>query len=364
MSGATTGSTFTLARRRSGRDAAIPVVRGSIPARPAAPRRRSASRQDLAMMLRLSPYASWAGCREALGSRHPVDRAPNHMHPAHWGGIAAVGILYAIFLAVGWAASRRARQARRRVARGRPRPALLDGHAHDGRHLDRRRLPVGHGRRSFRQPGLGMAGRRLFWLEPRLGGHRLRRQDAAAAFRHARRSAGGAVRRSLERRALSCRPGRRSLLERRAAGRDRRHLRRRCSTSTSPPRFSSPPPSSRSTPCWGGMWSVGYTDTVQFALIPIGMFLVLPLALRAVGGLDACWRELCGGDGVRGRASCRPLTADGYWTPPRIVNWWDLSLMLILGGIPWNCYFQRIQSCRTPARPAGIRSSPDCSPWG
>jgi high affinity choline transporter 7 len=30
------------------------------------------------------------------------------------------------------------------------------------------------------------------------------------------------------------------------------------------------------------------------------------------------------------------------------VGWWDVSLMLVFGGIPWNCYFQRVLSCRTP----------------
>ena len=98
---------------------------------------------------------------------------------------------------------------------------------------------------------------------------------------------------------------------------------------------------------WGGMWSVGYTDAVQFALIPLGLLIILPLALAASGGFEACWtayREMMGE-----RASLVPPTAAaGYWTPPRIVGWWDLSLMLVLGGIPWNCYFQRIQSCRTP----------------
>jgi high affinity choline transporter 7 len=30
------------------------------------------------------------------------------------------------------------------------------------------------------------------------------------------------------------------------------------------------------------------------------------------------------------------------------MGWWDVSLMLVFGGIPWNCYFQRVLSCRTP----------------
>ncbi len=98
---------------------------------------------------------------------------------------------------------------------------------------------------------------------------------------------------------------------------------------------------------WGGMWSVGYTDTVQFALIPLGMLLIVPLALAAAGGLESCWSVYQETMGERARL-LPPLSAEGYWTPPRIVSWWDLSIMLVLGGIPWNCYFQRIQSCQTP----------------
>ncbi len=99
----------------------------------------------------------------------------------------------------------------------------------------------------------------------------------------------------------------------------------------------------------GGMWSVGYTDTLQFMLIPIGLFLALPFALSAAGGLDACW-SLYVTDRGNASALFPPLAAEGYWTAPRIVSWWDISIMLVLGGIPWNCYFQRIQSCQTPAK--------------
>jgi high affinity choline transporter 7 len=99
----------------------------------------------------------------------------------------------------------------------------------------------------------------------------------------------------------------------------------------------------------GGMWSVGYTDSVQFALIPIGLLLVLPLALSAAGGLDACWSYYVEQKGTAARWF-PPLEADGYWTSPRIVGWWDLAIMLVFGGIPWNCYFQRIQACQTPGK--------------
>jgi solute:Na+ symporter, SSS family len=36
------------------------------------------------------------------------------------------------------------------------------------------------------------------------------------------------------------------------------------------------------------------------------------------------------------------------WTRAASIGWWDVSVMLMFGGIPWNCYFQRALSCRTP----------------
>lgn len=99
----------------------------------------------------------------------------------------------------------------------------------------------------------------------------------------------------------------------------------------------------------GGMWSVGYTDTVQFLLIPIGLFVALPFALAAAGGLDTCWDYYSATQGDAARL-LPPLSTETFWTAPRIANWWDVSIMLMLGGIPWNCYFQRVQSCQTPAK--------------
>jgi len=99
----------------------------------------------------------------------------------------------------------------------------------------------------------------------------------------------------------------------------------------------------------GGMWSVGYTDTFQFMLIPLGLFLALPFALHAVGGFDACWNHYVQSKGDAARIF-PPVMAQGYWSAPRIVGWWDLSIMLVLGGIPWNCYFQRIQACQSPTK--------------
>jgi solute carrier family 5 (high affinity choline transporter), member 7 len=107
----------------------------------------------------------------------------------------------------------------------------------------------------------------------------------------------------------------------------------------------------------GGMWSVAYTDAFQLVLIPIGLLAALPFAMDKVGGLDACLHRYAEKHIAQGQPEAvRPLpplgTAAGYWTPQRSAAWWDLSAMLILGGIPWNCYFQRVLSCQTPAKAA------------
>ena len=99
----------------------------------------------------------------------------------------------------------------------------------------------------------------------------------------------------------------------------------------------------------GGMWAVAYTDAVQLCLVAVGLAVALPVALDAVGGLRAAWHAY---QVARPEAAVLmpPMAAAGeLWTRPAIVSWWDVSIMLMLGGIPWNCYFQRVLSCRTPA---------------
>jgi high affinity choline transporter 7 len=98
----------------------------------------------------------------------------------------------------------------------------------------------------------------------------------------------------------------------------------------------------------GGMWAVAYTDAFQLALVAVGLAAALPVALGAVGGLGAAWTTY---QAARPEAALLvpPLDASGaLWTRGAIVSWWDVSIMLMLGGIPWNCYFQRVLSCRSP----------------
>lgn len=97
----------------------------------------------------------------------------------------------------------------------------------------------------------------------------------------------------------------------------------------------------------GGMWAVAYTDAFQLTLVAIGLAVALPVALGAVGGLSAAWHtyQVARPDAA---VFLPPAASGGLWTQQTIVSWWDVSIMLMLGGIPWNCYFQRVLSCRTP----------------
>ncbi|MBI3783300.1 MAG: sodium:solute symporter family protein [Deltaproteobacteria bacterium] len=99
----------------------------------------------------------------------------------------------------------------------------------------------------------------------------------------------------------------------------------------------------------GGLWAVAYTDAFQLLLVVIGLVAALPYALGAVGGLNASWLAYHAARPDRG-GLLPPFTANAtFWTVPAITAWWDVSFMLLLGGIPWNCYFQRVLACRNPS---------------
>ncbi|GIW78531.1 MAG: hypothetical protein KatS3mg105_0338 [Gemmatales bacterium] len=99
----------------------------------------------------------------------------------------------------------------------------------------------------------------------------------------------------------------------------------------------------------GGMWSVAFTDAFQLALIPVGMLMSLPFVLERTGGFVTTFEKY-----VAGRPGVDrlfpPLQPSDGWTLPAIVNWWDMTIMLTLGGIPWNCYFQRVLACQSPRK--------------
>jgi len=98
----------------------------------------------------------------------------------------------------------------------------------------------------------------------------------------------------------------------------------------------------------GGMWSVAYTDALQLVLVLLGLLIALPFVFDAVGGMWPALSNYLAARAERGSFLPPLRPAGSFWTLPALVSWWDVSLMLMLGGIPWNCYFQRVLACRSP----------------
>jgi high affinity choline transporter 7 len=103
----------------------------------------------------------------------------------------------------------------------------------------------------------------------------------------------------------------------------------------------------------GGMWSVAYTDIFQLALVAIGLAAALPFVVAGAGGLDHIWTAYVAAR-PEGGGVLPPLSPHtDLWNGASVIGWWDVSLMLMFGGIPWNCYFQRVLSCRSPRAAQG-----------
>lgn len=98
----------------------------------------------------------------------------------------------------------------------------------------------------------------------------------------------------------------------------------------------------------GGLWSVAYTDVLQLSFILFGLLLAIPFAALPVGGFAEMVSRYhaMGGSFSLIFPPVRDLAHNSSWTAPLVWNWWDWSLLLMLGGIPWNVYFQRVLACR------------------
>lgn len=96
----------------------------------------------------------------------------------------------------------------------------------------------------------------------------------------------------------------------------------------------------------GGLWAVALTDVVQLILFLAGLWLVIPFAAEKVGGLAAAWQDYS----AAMEGTVRLLPPWGAWRDPAwghsYWSWWDSALLLILGGVPWHVYFQRVLSAR------------------
>ena len=87
----------------------------------------------------------------------------------------------------------------------------------------------------------------------------------------------------------------------------------------------------------GGLWSVAMTDVIQLLLLLGGLCLVLFVLLMGDLDLASIWHAYR--EDMGASASFLPSRAalGAHWA-----SWWDGALLLILGGIPWQVYFQRV----------------------
>ncbi|MEJ2745205.1 MAG: sodium:solute symporter family protein [bacterium] len=94
----------------------------------------------------------------------------------------------------------------------------------------------------------------------------------------------------------------------------------------------------------GGLWSVAYTDVLQLAFIFIGLITAIPFAVSRVGGWAGMMSSYHAMGGSFGSIipPVRDIGSRPDWNLPLVLNWWDWSFLLVLGGIPWNVYFQRV----------------------
>ena len=91
---------------------------------------------------------------------------------------------------------------------------------------------------------------------------------------------------------------------------------------------------------FGGLYSVAYTDVIQLFCIFIGLWLCIPFSLNnpAVKSMSSDYHDWF-----------------GTLPPSQIGQYLDSTFLLILGGVPWQVYFQRVLSTKT-ARKAQILS--------
>ncbi|CAB4066248.1 SLC5A7 [Lepeophtheirus salmonis] len=86
----------------------------------------------------------------------------------------------------------------------------------------------------------------------------------------------------------------------------------------------------------GGLISVAYTDVFQLFFMATGLFLAIPFVLTnpATGNITDIQKY----DWI------------GTVTSDEIPGYVDNIFTYILGGIPWQCYYQRVLSSKTPRR--------------
>ncbi len=100
----------------------------------------------------------------------------------------------------------------------------------------------------------------------------------------------------------------------------------------------------------GGLWSVALTDGLQLVCIAVGLGVALPFAVQQGGGWGSVWQSYQ----IAHPDSARLLPTLEMLRQPSGCRWIDTALLLILGGIPWQVYFQRVLACRDDRTAVGL----------
>lgn len=88
----------------------------------------------------------------------------------------------------------------------------------------------------------------------------------------------------------------------------------------------------------GGLWSIAYTDVAQLAMASAGMALCVPFVFTHFDSWQGVWTAY----------QQKFPESSGFWPLQRHGLWLDNACLLIFGGIPWHCYFQRVLSSSSP----------------
>jgi len=96
----------------------------------------------------------------------------------------------------------------------------------------------------------------------------------------------------------------------------------------------------------GGLMAVAYTDVIQLFCILVGLSIAVPFVTDSHGGFFASWDlyKIKMGETAHLFPDLKFIMGKSGFT------WIDSVLLLALGGIPWQVYFQRVLSAPSPKK--------------
>ena len=270
------------------------------------------------------------------------------MGGVYWGGIAAIGALYALFLGIGWFAARKSRDgsASDLILAGRAMPLWIATLTMTATWVDGGYI-LGTAQNTGESLAKGVQGGLCFGISLILGGIFFAKKMRELRVHDAGRSVSSPIRAPLGGGARTAGHAGRGFLERGVAGGDWCFL--QCHSESR----------SGTRDLDFGRRRDSVHDARRHVVGRLHRHLsTRPGSDRYVGGapvgdgsggrIGGLRRQLLSKSNAKRAGCCHRSPPEAIGRSRMIVSWWDTSLMLIFGGIPWNCYFQRVLSCRDP----------------